>query len=394
MKIAINGCGIGGPALAWWLKKYGFEPVIFEKSAALRSGGYIIDFWGSGFDIVEKMGILPALREDSYSIGCVRTVDETGKSTSEIDASVISELTGGRYFSIARSDLSKRIFDACKSPEIDVETRFGLAIDKFEDKGNTVEVQLSDGTVEAFDLVIGADGLHSHIRQLAFGPQDRFEHHLGYYVAAFTIPGYQPRDELTFVSHTKPGRYIARASLRDDQTLILMVFDKRYVDEIPSNEKSEKALVREIFGDMGWEAPAILAKMDEVDDIYFDRVSQIKMQSWTKGRIVLLGDAAACPSLLSGEGTGLAITEAYVLAGELKRANGNHSQAFASYENLLFEHLQKKQKAALRFAGYFSPKNDLSLFARDMMMRIVSIPFLAKRVFSSSFRTDIKLPDY
>ncbi|MCP5083774.1 MAG: FAD-binding domain [Alphaproteobacteria bacterium] len=390
MKIAINGCGIAGPTLAWWLHKYGHEPVIFDKAPSLRRGGYVIDFWGSGYNIAEKMGLFPALLDDAYIMERLRTVTGTGRTTSSLRVRTFQELTNNRYLSIARSDLSRHIFAECE----DVETRFAASIIGIDDQGSQVTAHLSDGKNEAFDFVVGADGLHSHIRALTFGPQDQFERHTGFFVAAYMLSGYRPRDELTYVSHTQPGRQISRIALRNDQTLILFVFSNKFVPEEPENEGQEKALLRSVYGDMKWEAAAILERMDEVNDIYFDRVSQIRMSAWTKGRVALVGDAAACPSLLAGEGTGLAITEAYVLAGELNRASGDLPAAFAGYQNRLQAHLAKRQDMALKFAGFFAPKSWASLVARDLMTNLASLPVLGKMLLGSSVLTQLDLPRY
>ncbi len=390
MKIAINGCGIAGPTLAWWLRRYGHEPVIFEKAPALRGGGYVIDFWGSGYDIAEKMDLFPALLDDAYVMERLRTVTGTGRTTSSLRVRTFQELTNNRYLSIARSDLSRHIFAAGE----DIETRFATSITDLDDQGPEVVVHLSDGQNEAFDCVIGADGLHSHIRALTFGAQGQFERHTGFFVAAFMLPGYRPRDELTYVSHTQPGRQISRIALRNDQTLILFVFSNKFVPAQPENETEQKALLRSVYGDMKWEAAAILERMNEVSDIYFDRVSQIKMPTWAKGRVALVGDAAACPSLLAGEGTGLAMTEAYVLAGELNRASGDLPTAFAGYQSRLQAHLAKRQDMALKFAGFFAPKSWASLIARDLMTNLASLPFLGKMMLGSSVLTELDLPRY
>ncbi len=390
MKIAINGCGVGGPTLAWWLRKYGHEPVLFEKATTLREGGYVIDFWGTGYDIAEKMGVLPKLKKDAYFIKRVATVTSGGWTTSSMSTRAFHDLTNGRYLSIARSDLARHLFDACSG----IDVRFGTSIAEIDDGGEKVSVRLSDETDEAFDLVVGADGLHSTVRELTFGTQQQFESHIGFRVAAFILDGYQPRDELTYVSHTKPGRQISRVALRDDQTLFLFVWSSDFVGHRPVDGADERSMLREIYKDVGWEAEAILSRMDEASDVYFDRVSQIRMPQWTKGRVALLGDAAACASLLAGEGTGLAMTEAYVLAGELHRARGDHHAAFMAYQNRLHTYVTKKQDGALKFAGLFAPSNWFWLVVRDLSMNLVSVPFLGKQMLSGSFASDLELPDY
>ncbi|WDR01920.1 FAD-dependent monooxygenase [Devosia algicola] len=225
MKIAINGCGIAGPTLAWWLRRDGHEPVLLERAKQVREGGYIIDFWGTGYDVAEQMGLLPALKTRGYNMEHLLTVTAGGRTTSSINATVFDTLAEGRYFSIARSALSAGIFQACEG----IETRFGTEVTQIDDRGDQVIVGLSDGTSENFDLVVGADGLHSKIRALVFGPQEQFEQRLGFHVAAFTMNGYQPRDELTVVSHTVPGRFLSRVTLRDDRTLVLMVVADEYL---------------------------------------------------------------------------------------------------------------------------------------------------------------------
>lgn len=390
MKIAINGAGVAGPTLAYWLKHYGHEPILFEKAPALRTGGYVIDFWGTGYDIADKMGIIPKMLEDAYIMERLRTVTAGGYTTSSLNVRRFMELNNGRYMSIARSDLAKSIYNTCDG----IETKFATSVTGFEDQDDKIQVQLSNGKTEDFDLLIGADGLHSHVRELAFGQQENFENHLGFYVAAFTLRNYQPRDELTYLSHTVPGKQVSRISLRNNETLFLFIFAKNLVSKQPANEAEEKAMLRDVYGDMGWETKAILSRMSEVENIYFDRISQIKMPNWTKGRVALLGDAAACASLLAGEGTGLAMTEAYVLAGELHRANGDYRQAFQAYQTRLHPLLLEKQNAALKFAGFFAPKNWLSLIVRDTMTNVASLPILGQMMLGSMFNDNFELPNY
>ena len=160
MRIAINGCGVAGPTVAWWLRHYGHEPVLFERANHVRSGGYLIDFWGTGYDVAERMGILPVLKPHAYRMRELRTVTASGRPTSTIDATVFDEITHGRYFSIARSDLSTEILNACDG----IEARFGTGIVGIEDHGTYVDTALSNGPNERFDLVIGADGLNSEVR--------------------------------------------------------------------------------------------------------------------------------------------------------------------------------------------------------------------------------------
>jgi 2-polyprenyl-6-methoxyphenol hydroxylase-like FAD-dependent oxidoreductase len=255
-----------------------------------------------------------------------------------------------------------------------------------------VTATLSNGQQERFDLVVGADGLHSQVRDLTFGSEARFETSLGCHVAAFRLHGYPRRDELAYVSRTVPMRQVARVALRDDQTLVLLICRSELIDGDPPREQ-QKAALRRAFGVMKWEVPDILNRMEAVDDMYFDRVSQIHLPQWSAGRVALIGDAAACASLLAGEGTGLAMIEAYVLAGELHRAGGHIERALAAFEARLRSFVTAKQRAALRFRSFFAPRTALALGVRNIAVRALSIPLVAKRLLGS-LSDELDLPNY
>ncbi|MBL4810843.1 MAG: FAD-binding domain [Rhodobacteraceae bacterium] len=390
MKIALNGCGIAGPALAYWLHRFGHEPVLFEAAPAQRKGGYLIDFWGYGYDIAEKMGLRDGLHAQGYAVEHLRTLNARGRQTTHLDASTFSMLTAGRYMSIERSALAALVFEACG----DVETRFSTSVIGFRQDRQGVDVTLSTGEERRFDLLIGTDGLHSKVRQLGFGPSAEFERDLGLRVGAFTLGGYQPRDELTFLSHSLPGRQLNRISLRDDKTLFMFITNRSYVDTLPTDEAGQKAALRHAFGDMRWEAPAALAGMDSVYDIYFDSLSQVVMPDWHNGRVAVLGDAAACASLLAGEGSSLAMLSAYVLAGELHRTDGDHHAAFVRWQAQIMPLVSAKQVAAKRFSSFFCPPNWRALWLRDMATRACTVPFLARKFIGPMFETDFKPDDY
>ena len=392
MKVAINGAGVAGPSLAFWLERMGHTPTLVEQAPELRTGGYVIDFWGVGFDIAESMGLTQRIRELGYAVKELRLVDRQGNRVGGLAVSVFRQLTEGRYTSLARGDLASLIFEALGGR---VETLFGNSISALEEHSSGVRVGFDSGPDREFDLVIGADGLHSRVRQLAFGDQNKFEKRLGYKVAAFEIEGYGARDELIYVSHTLPGKQIARFTLRDDRTMILFVFR----DDLPeiaglAADETPRAVLHRVFGSTGWECSEILAAMDQSDSLYFDRVSQIRMERWCQGRVALVGDAAACVSLLAGEGTGLAMTEAYVLAGELHAAGGDFASAFANYERRLQPFLKDKQASAVRFANSFAPRTAFGLSVRNLVTRAMSVPFIAKMMLGGTLNDDIDVPNY
>jgi 2-polyprenyl-6-methoxyphenol hydroxylase-like FAD-dependent oxidoreductase len=392
MKIAINGAGIAGTTLAYWLHRHGHQPVLFETAPKLRSGGYVIDFWGVGYDVADRMGLVPHLKEIGYKVGEWRLVNAEGHRTGGFSTSVIDHFAGDRIVSLERSGLAAAIYGTVKDK---VETVFGDSVAGIEESREGVRLSFDKGQPRDFDLLVGADGLHSRVRSLVFGPEDRFEAYLGYHVAAFQVDGYRPRDELVYISHTEPGRQISRFSMRGDKTLFLFVF---HADEgqkqMPVDDAERKAVLREVFGDMGWETPRILDAMEGVQGIYFDRVSQIRMGRWTNGRVALLGDAAACVSLLAGEGTGLAMAEAYILAGELAAAGGSHEVAFARYHERLADFILRKQETAKGLAASFAPETRFGIFVRDLTTRLMAIPLLADAIIGRDLRDDIELPHY
>lgn len=394
MKILISGGGIAGPTLAYWLSYYGFKPTLIEAAPRLKTGGYIIDFWGAGFDVADRMGLLPEISRKAYKVREVRVVSRNGRRVTGFSANAFSRMTDGRYISLSRGDLVASIFGKING---EVETMFGDSVAHIEQTEKGVHVTFEHGDAREFELVVGADGLHSRVRELVFGKEDRFEKYLGYKAAAFEVRGYRPRDELVYVMYTQTGQQLVRFAMRDDRTMFLFTFkdeDATGADDA----QAQKALLRKRFGTSGWECPQILDALDASNDIYFDRVSQIQMKPqdglWTKGRVTLVGDAASCVSLLAGQGSALAMVAAYVLAGELRRADGDYSKAFRRYQGIFGPFVFSKQKAALRLAGTFAPNSRVALFLRNQIFRLMAIPWIADLAIGRDLADNIALPDY
>ncbi|OYN77479.1 FAD-binding domain [Mycolicibacterium sphagni] len=390
MKIAISGAGVAGVALAHWLHRTGHTPTLIERAPQFRTGGYVIDFWGLGYRVAERMGIETAIRDAGYPMRELRLVDHEGRIGASVDVDAIRRATDGKYTSLTRGDLAAAIYGTIKD---DVETIFGTSITAIEEHPHGVQVEFDTTPEREFDLVIGADGLHSAVRDLTFGPESRFEHYLGCVVAAFVVDGYAPRDELIYVTHNLPGRQVGRFSLRGNRTLFLFVFRSERISDV-GDVTAAKARLRREFADAGWECPQILAALDDVDDLYFDVVSQIKMDRWSRGRILLTGDAAACVSLLAGEGTGLAITESYVLAGELARANNDYRGAFDAYEARIRDLIEDKQVGARKFISFFTPRTRLGIRTRNAAMRALKIRPVADLLLAHTLVDHFELPYY
>jgi len=389
VRILISGAGIAGPTLAHWLCRYGFTPTIVERAPGLRTGGYVIDFWGTGYDIAERMGLIPELEANGYHMRELRLVNGDGRRVGGFELSVLNTLTDGRFMSLPRAELAAAVFRTLPSS---VETILDDEIVAIEDRETETRVHFHSGGQRSFDLVIGADGLHSRVRSLVFGPQSDYEVYLGYKVAAAQLAGYRPRDEDAYVLYSPVGRQLGRFALHGDRTLVLFVWEDRD-PALPADAPGQHTVLAERFGNKGWECDAIIDALEASRDVYFDRVSQIRMPAWTKGRVALIGDAAFCVSLLGGQGSALAMTAAYVLAGELKLAGGDHRAAFAAYERRLGTFLAGKQKAAARFSGSFVPHSKLSAFIRNQATKLMGIPFVTRLAFRTMV-DKVDLPAY
>ena len=392
MRVAINGAGIAGTALAYWLSQMGHEVLLAERAPELRTGGYILNLWGVGYDAVEKMGLLPKLLELQYETDELRMVDRHGRIRGGYPSKVLVNLANGRIASLARSDIAAAIYGLLDSR---VETIFGDSIATIEDGGACARIGFEHAPEREVDLVVGADGLHSKIRQITFGPDVQFEHSMGCHVASFEVAGYRPRNEALYVAHTAPGRYIARFPVRDDRTLFFMLVRNEYLPgALPLGETERKAALVNAFSGMGWECPAILSALESADSVYFDSVSQVRMNAWAKGRVALLGDAAACPSLIAGEGAGLALAEAYVLAGEIHSRGADLDSALRHYEARIKPYAERKQGYAESLVSSFVPKTELGVQARDFATLLMRLPVFPRLLMGRYFRDAFALPTY
>lgn len=391
MRIIINGAGIAGTALAYWLGKLGHEVLLVERAPRLRTGGFVVNLWGVGYDALERMGLLQELLERQHYSSELRMVDSNGRTRGGYPSSVLLKLANNRMATLARSDIAASIYAALDSS---VETLFGDSISTIDDDGTRVKVGFEHSSAREADLVIGADGLHSQVRQIIFGPDARFEYPMGCHVASFEVADYPHRNGDVYVAYTAPGRYVARFPMRDGRMLFFVLLrDEHLGGHVPADQVERKAALVHALSDIGWESASVLSALRQTDDLYFDSISQIRMDTWTNGRVALIGDAAACPSLIAGEGAGFALAEAYVLAGELHR-HGDIATAMAHYEARLKTVVARKQKHAESLAASFVPRTEIGIRMRDYATLLMRLPVFPSLLMGRYFHDELVLPKY
>ncbi|WP_405485714.1 FAD-dependent monooxygenase [Nocardia sp. NBC_00511] len=328
--VLISGASIAGPALAYWLHRYGFTVTVVEQAPSLREGGYKVDIRGAAMDVIERMGLTGEIRKASTDMRGGAWVDANGKTLTTLGPDLIGMRAPGDD-EVLRGDLARILFDATKSG---VEYLFGDSITGMVEHAEGVEVRFGHAAARMFDLVIGADGMHSATRRTVFGPEEQFVRSTGMAVCAYTVPNDLGLDRWELV-HPTPGHVVQAYSTAGAAAKAQFIFPAP--EQLPDRRDvaGQQRLVSDVFADSGWETPGLLAAMPNSPDFYFDSVDQIHLDTWSRGRIALIGDAAWCPSPLSGQGTSMALVGAYVLAGELKAAHGDHRAAFLAYREAL-----------------------------------------------------------
>ncbi len=337
-RVLISGGGVAGLTLAYWLKQHGFTPCVIERHPTLRTWGYKLDIRGSAIEVIKRMGIHDLAVELKSDTQGATMLDSYGNEIPNMDPDVC----GGRTkedLELLRSSLMQLLFKQVG----EIEYLFGDSIKKIEEVDNEVLVEFEKANMRHFDLVIGADGLHSDVRKQVFGEESLYLKDLGFYVSYFTIPNYLNLDRWEIEYHA-PSRFIIMYSSRNDSDAVAgFAFTSEALRFDPRNISSQKALIKEAFSTTGWQAPKLLQMLNDTPNFYFDCAGQIHMPSWSKGRVALLGDAAYAPSPVSGQGTSLAICGAYVLAQELAKAEGEYKKAFSEYEKKMRPFVKSNQ---------------------------------------------------
>jgi 2-polyprenyl-6-methoxyphenol hydroxylase-like FAD-dependent oxidoreductase len=374
--ILISGASIAGPTLAYWLKRYGFAPTVVEHSPVLRAGGFPIDVRNAAVEIAKRMGIWSDLQRKITTLDKVSFVDARNQLISGINVLTLRKMLDldSTWAEVMRGDLAKMAYEATKH---EVEYIFGDSVQAIAQNDDGVDVTFASGGTRRFDLVAGADGLHSIVRQLVFGDEAPFEWYCGYQVAVFTTDNYLGLDHTNMLIYGIPGKQVMVRSSRGNQELVACFMFKQptKLRYDRSDIEQQKQLLADVFADQAWEIPTLLEKMRSASDFYFDPVSQIRMESWSHERVVLLGDAAHCPALLTGQGSTLAMMGAYILAGELQAASGDHRQAFQQYEQAFRPVISKEQKKIKSGSDFLVPATPLSLWTRNHLSPIL-YPFI------------------
>jgi 2-polyprenyl-6-methoxyphenol hydroxylase-like FAD-dependent oxidoreductase len=366
-RVLISGASIAGPTLAYWLDRFGFDVTVVERAPAVRSGGYAIDIRGSALRVVEQMGLRAQIDDAHIASRGLTFIDDKGET---IGAVPIYDLTSndlGRDVELPRGKLTSMLYDL--TGDSAVQYRFDDTIEALEDDGTSVEVRFRSGIQDRYDVVIGADGLHSNTRRLVFGPEDKYSHYLGFAFNIFTMPNDLGLSQEA-VLYAEPGRIAGAFAVRGCPDLFAFLIFAAETPPFGAHADRMEQIERTaaLFARGGWRVPSMVEAMRHADDLYFDTVSQIRMAGWSKGRVALVGDAAYAPSFRAGQGTSMALVGAYVLAGELA-AHDDPMEAFAAYERIVRPYIDANQALATRdAANIIFPRTREELDARNQML--------------------------
>ncbi|TDC78884.1 FAD-dependent oxidoreductase [Micromonospora sp. KC606] len=368
MKVIICGAGIAGLALAQRLGSSGTEVTVLEKAPGPRTGGYMMDFFGPGYDAAEAMGLLPSIRAQGYHVEELAYCDELGRRRAGLGYGQFAKAVGGRLVSLMRPDLERALREHLPA---DVTVRHASTITAVDNRADGVTVTLNDGSTLHADLLVGCDGIHSTVRAQVFGPEHHFLRHLGYHTAAFSFDDPAAHADIAgrFCMTDTPHRAMGFYGLHGSR---VAVFAVQRTDDAGLPVDARAALRRE-YGSLGWIAPAALAACPPPQQVYYDQVAQAEVPSWSRGRVVLLGDAAHAVSLLAGQGASLAVAGAYVLGEELVRCDSVET-ALASYERALRPVVLDRQRTARRSARWFVPATRGGLRLRRAALVLARLP--------------------
>ncbi|HEY2279113.1 MAG TPA: FAD-dependent monooxygenase [Streptosporangiaceae bacterium] len=395
--ILISGASIAGPALAYWLRSQGFNPTVVERAPALRPGGQTVDLRGAGRTVIRRMGLMDRARALTLDQRGIAWVNDRGRVTARMP----QEMHGGEgiisEIEILRGDLAGLLYEASQPG---TEYLFDDTITGLDQDETGVNVTFEKSVPRRFGLVIGADGLHSVVRSLAFGPESGCVRPIGAYMAWFTAAADATAEidlDGWFLMHNAPGGLVAsaRPGRRPGEIKAGFSFRSEPITYDRRDLAGQQDLLARRFAGVGWEAPRLLAAMRTAPDFFFDSVAQVHLDRWSAGRTALVGDAGYCPTPLTGLGTSLALVGAYVLAGELAAAAGDHRIAFTRYEQVMRAYVTQAQKLPPGGLSGYAPMSRAVIRLRDVNMALMTrwpMRLLLAGQFSKA--GDIDLPDY
>lgn len=368
MRILISGASVAGPVLAYWLSRYGFDVTVVERAPTLRkTGGHAVDLFRPAMEISAKMGVLP--RIEALATGTTRLAlyREGRPRATDIDLTKIYAASSDRHVEIMRDDLSEIYYDAACD---DVEYLFGDSITEIEHDG-TVAFERSEA--RTFDVIVGADGLHSNVRRLTFGEEAGLTRFLGGYLSVLSAPKALVRAG-EMVGHVGVGRFagIYTADHLDDARVVFLFRRREEPDYDHRDVLRQKELLRDAFTGMHDQVDGWLAEIERTPTFYFDSITQLRTERWSRRRVTLVGDAGYCPGPAVGGSTSLAVLGAYVLAGELARADGDHLRAFAAYELQMREPVHRSRSFARGAAKGIIPGSRAGVWALTRGAQLIS----------------------
>lgn len=381
MRVLISGGGIAGLTAAYWLEQFGFTPIVVERAPAVRHSGYGIDFFGTGYDVAERMNIISALAARQLRTNALAMVNSDDQVLAKLHVDAMRRALNNKYMPLMHYTLEQVLYDAVRER---VEVRLGNSIQSVSQTDKQVQVTFERGAPEAFDLLIGADGIHSNVRALVFGPEENFSHYMGYYLASYMIP--HGLDDQLWKLYPEAKRQAAiYSSERPHEAVAFFIWEQPDEGTLPREKRLQR--LHEKFDDAGWITGQMLAYANETTDIFADSVTQIRMKGWSRGRIVLTGDACDCLTLISGQGASMAMGSSYILAQELQR-NENYSDAFAYYENRMRPQVELRQEKAKALAKTFVPDSATALVWQRLLMQVLMrdqfASFLEQQLIGSS----------